>query len=279
MTQPTDRPVTVGLDDSPESQVAAGWAAEEALHRRSRLHLVHASIQEPLTTPPTRTTDWARQLLDEVAGTLAERHPTLTVTTEVLPSAATAGMVDAAEHAEMLVLGSRQRGPVLGSLIGSVGLRVLARTTHPVVLVRHGEQMAGVERDEVVLGIEEPAQAPEPLCGFAFAAAAARQARLRVVHAWRPGTDGRSDEEMRDLTRSALSGALRHWRQRYPSVRVTEDIGAGRAADAMLTASSGAALVTVGRRIERPALSPRIGPVAHATLHHAATPVAVVPHH
>jgi hypothetical protein len=36
--------------------------------------------------------------------------------------------------------------------------------------------------------------------------------------------------------------------------------------------------VVVGRRVHRPALGMRIGPVAHAVLHDAAAPVAVVPH-
>ncbi|WP_372447978.1 universal stress protein [Streptomyces smyrnaeus] len=39
-----------------------------------------------------------------------------------------------------------------------------------------------------------------------------------------------------------------------------------------------ASLLVVGRRVRRPALGPRLGPVTQAALHHATPPVAVVPH-
>ncbi|GGR27498.1 universal stress protein [Streptomyces aurantiogriseus] len=38
-----------------------------------------------------------------------------------------------------------------------------------------------------------------------------------------------------------------------------------------------AGLVVVGRRVHRPVLGLRIGPVTHAVRHHAAAPVALVP--
>ena len=42
--------------------------------------------------------------------------------------------------------------------------------------------------------------------------------------------------------------------------------------------SADASLVVVGRRTRRSPLGPHIGPVAHAVLHHAKAPVAVVAH-
>ncbi|WP_307058653.1 universal stress protein [Streptomyces achromogenes] len=39
-----------------------------------------------------------------------------------------------------------------------------------------------------------------------------------------------------------------------------------------------AGLLVVGRRRHRGALAPRLGPVAQAAVHHAACPIAVVPH-
>lgn len=49
-------------------------------------------------------------------------------------------------------------------------------------------------------------------------------------------------------------------------------------AEVLLGAASQAGLMVVGRLINRPAVGPRLGHVAHALLHHAACPVAVVPH-
>ncbi|MFF1323610.1 universal stress protein [Streptomyces chartreusis] len=45
-----------------------------------------------------------------------------------------------------------------------------------------------------------------------------------------------------------------------------------------MDASRDAALVVVGRRSRRAQIGGHVGPVTHALLHHAAAPVAVVPH-
>ncbi len=52
----------------------------------------------------------------------------------------------------------------------------------------------------------------------------------------------------------------------------------GTAAGHLVEASKEASLLIVGRRIRRAAVGAHIGPVTHAVLHHATTPVAVVPH-
>ncbi|MFE5165490.1 universal stress protein [Streptomyces sp. NPDC056697] len=52
----------------------------------------------------------------------------------------------------------------------------------------------------------------------------------------------------------------------------------GHAAEDLLGAASQPGLMVVGRPIDRPAVGLRLDHVAHALLHHAACPVAVVPH-
>ncbi len=76
----------------------------------------------------------------------------------------------------------------------------------------------------------------------------------------------------------AVVAALRPWCEKFPEVAVTESVTEGRAADELISASAGAALVVVGRRIRESRLGTHLGPVAHAALHHAPCPVAVVPH-
>ncbi|MFD0345910.1 universal stress protein [Kitasatospora aburaviensis] len=49
-------------------------------------------------------------------------------------------------------------------------------------------------------------------------------------------------------------------------------------ARAVVEASATAELVVIGRRRRPHDLGPRLGRVAHAVLHHAHAPVAVVPH-
>jgi nucleotide-binding universal stress UspA family protein len=52
----------------------------------------------------------------------------------------------------------------------------------------------------------------------------------------------------------------------------------GSAAHHLVDASRDAALVVVGRRNQHTPVGGHIGPVVQAVLHHAAAPVAVVPH-
>ncbi|NYV77289.1 universal stress protein, partial [Streptomyces sp. UH6] len=61
-------------------------------------------------------------------------------------------------------------------------------------------------------------------------------------------------------------------------VRVSEVSRTGGAADHLLDAAAAASLVVVGRRVRRGTLGIHIGPVAHAVMHHATVPVAVVAH-
>ena len=47
---------------------------------------------------------------------------------------------------------------------------------------------------------------------------------------------------------------------------------------ALVQSVFGAELLVVGRRLHRPPLAPRLGPVAHAALHHVTCPIAVIAH-
>ena len=75
----------------------------------------------------------------------------------------------------------------------------------------------------------------------------------------------------------AAREALAPWRERYPDVPVAEHVELGSAGQVLLSVSGGAQLLVVGRRARRGAVGPRIGSVAHAALHLAPCPVAVVP--
>ncbi|MEU9573566.1 universal stress protein [Streptomyces massasporeus] len=61
-------------------------------------------------------------------------------------------------------------------------------------------------------------------------------------------------------------------------VPVVHTVDLARPSGVVPKAAAQAGLVVVRRRTHRPALGVRIGPVAQAVLHHAAAPVAVVPH-
>ncbi|GAU71381.1 paraquat-inducible protein A [Streptomyces sp. NBRC 110611] len=75
-----------------------------------------------------------------------------------------------------------------------------------------------------------------------------------------------------------ITEALKPWRQRFPSVEVSEQSPIGGPARLLLHAADGADLVVVGRRVRQGSLGTHIGSVTHALIHHCPAPVAVIAH-
>ncbi|MFF7558126.1 universal stress protein [Streptomyces olivaceus] len=287
------RPITAGVDGSEESVAALAWAAREAVRRRAPLHVVHSWHHETQEAAGAGGRDaqerWVRDAVAGAVRTVTERHPELTVTTEVREGDAVAALLAAAADAETLVLGSRGHGAVVGFLLGSVGQQVIAGAGGPVVLVRAGDGAAAEAAGrEVVVGQQGEPEDSADVIGFAFEAAAARGATVRAVRAWAlptvftysPGSMALADEAggLEQYERKALGEALGPWRERFPDVPVVEHVEMGSAGQVLLSVAANAQLMVVGRRARRTAVGARIGSVAHGVLHHAACPVAVVPH-
>ncbi|GHF66533.1 universal stress protein [Kitasatospora xanthocidica] len=283
--------VLAGIDGSPQSTAAAHWAAEEAVRTGAALRLVHAwpwltdgvsSFAEPDDLP-----DVVQRTLTEAAEDLRGRYPDLAVRTDAVLDAPVDGLVAAAGDAELLVLGSRGLGGFTGLLLGSVSMAVAGRSEVPVVVVREaGEAREAADGTaEVVVGVDGHAPEEEVLA-FAFREAALRGVRVRAVHGWDlPPLFGYAGgavpaaeiAQLEALEAKLLSLALAGPRERHPDVAVVEDVRLG-AARGLVEASTGAALVVVGRRHRPVDFGPRLGRIAHAVLHHAEAPVAVVPH-
>ncbi|MFM9632600.1 MULTISPECIES: universal stress protein [Streptomyces] len=297
--------VSAGVDGSAESLAAAHWAAREALRRGASLRLVHAWTWHPraASSVPADLSerDWAQQTMDRVVGSVRAAHPGLRIVDQLVSGSAVDALLAAVEESELLVLGSRGLSGVAGFLVGSVSQRVVARSPRPVALVRAGETAAdehlptpgGVSPEEipaipyrdVVLGLDTRRPCDE-LIEFAFEAARRYGTALHVIHAFSvPSADGAdlhavtgTGPEFLAAQKRAVIATLRPWCEKFPAVSVTETVSEGRAATALVRASSGASLVVVGRRTRDGHLGTHIGPVTHAALHHAGCPAAVVPH-
>ncbi|MFF3612043.1 universal stress protein [Streptomyces sp. NPDC002580] len=298
------RTITVGLDGSAESRAAAEWAAREAKLRGLPLKIVHVwePVPEPMAQAPLLGAEtqqhWTERIPRETAEGLRLRHPGVDVTSEQLSGHPGTRLTEAAESAELLVLGSRAMGGVGGFMVGSVGLSTVAHTRRPVVLVRAEQQVSDEhEMDEV--GIPSAATAFRPvvlgldihhpddeLIEFAFDAAQRRATSLRVVHGWFPPpyyaygmpVNPPLHEALALSESQNLANALRPWRHKYPDVEVVEESRYGSAALFIVDASHTASLVVVGRRVRRNPVGSHIGHVTHAVLHHSTAPVAVVAH-
>ncbi|MFD8235544.1 universal stress protein [Streptomyces sp. NPDC059696] len=290
------RPITAGVDGSEESLAALAWAAREAVRRDRPLRVVHAwrvqtpeLIESAVATDADSQAQWVHGAMTEAVGTVTERHPDLEVTTDVIEGPVADTLVTAAADAEMLVLGTRGHGRVVGFLVGSVGQQVIAEATRPVVLVRAGDRSSSEAAGrEIVVGQQGDPEDSADALRFAFETAAARGATVRVVRAWSlppvfaysPGSLKLLDEAggLEPYERKSLAAAVRPLRERFPDVPVEEHVEMGSASQVLLSVAGTAQLMVVGRRAHRTAVGARIGSVAHGMLHHADCPVAVVPH-
>jgi nucleotide-binding universal stress UspA family protein len=289
------RPITAGVDGSQESLAALAWAAREAVRRDRPLRVVHAwRVQTPelietaVATDADSQAEWVHSAVTEAVGTVTEQHPDLAVTTDVIEGAVADTLVAAAADAEMLVLGSRGHGRIVGFLLGSIGQQVIAEAVRPVVLVRAGDRPSSEAAGrEIVVGQQGDPEDSADALRFAFETAAARGATVRVVRAWSlppvfaysPGSLKLLDDAggLEPYEQKSLAAAVRPFRDRFPEVPVEEHVEMGSASQVLLSVAGTAQLMVVGRRAHRTAVGARIGSVAHGMLHHADCPVAVVP--
>lgn len=289
------RAIAVGVDGSAESLAAADWAAVEAALRGAPLRIVHAWLPQSTDVTLARSGDeqvaaadaFVREAVTRVSG----RHPDLTIASEVVQATPVDTLLKEAERSEMLVLGSRGHGALIGFLLGSYGQQVIANAPGPVVSVRAGTGTEASPRSDgagdVVVGQHGEPEDSETVLRFAFEAAAARGTAVRAVRAWtlpplysyNTGVLHVADEAggLEPLEQQALTRALAPWRERFPDVPVVEHVEIGSAGQVLLAATPDASLLVVGRRTRRSPVGTRIGSVAHAALHHAGCPVAVVP--
>ncbi|MFF9479277.1 universal stress protein [Streptomyces sp. NPDC014733] len=290
--------ITVGLDGSAESLAAARWAADEAERRRAVLRLLHAWIllaAEGPDTPPDRDQNaGARRLVEEALDEVRADHPDLRIIEDLVGSEAVPALLRAAEGSRLLALGSRALTAWESYVLGDVSLEVVGRAGRPVVLVREGwsgrPAFRGAEAEDVPvpaphlvvgMGLKGPCDA---LLSFAFDAAARRDLPLHAVHgvalpvtAYAPwGIDPDAAGQFVKERDEVLRETLRPWRERFPGVEVAVTVRTENPTRALVHSAPGAVLLAVGRRRRR-AFAPRVGPVAHAAMHHAVCPVAVVP--
>lgn len=288
------RPVVVGVDGSQGSDIAVGWAAQEAGRRHLPLRVVHATVPTHLpamrSTAVAVTTEWKQQAQKIAAdGVAAARRmdPTLTVELKVrLNEAPARALSDEADSAELLVLGARGSGFAMLRL-GSTAVQLVKLTSSPVVVVREpaAEVKPGPAVGQIVVGVDG-SEASRRAARFGFGEAALRGTGLTVVHAWTtpphpalrtfeaPGGVDWSFLESQAAT--TLSQSIATARQHFPDVAVNERLINDQPADALLDASRGAELLVVGSRGLGGLTGRFLGSVSHGAVHRAHCSVAVV---
>ena len=159
--------IVVGVDGSPGSRAALSWALDMAARRGARLDVVAAFRADFYWMDPylvdrdriaavrTDTEARARALVDEVR---AERAATgvpgeveVPVQVEVAAGVPAEHLVRIAEGADLLAVGSRGRGAVRSTLLGSVALHCSTHALCPVVVVHPS---TGAVQPRVVVGLD-----------------------------------------------------------------------------------------------------------------------------
>jgi nucleotide-binding universal stress UspA family protein len=277
--------IIVGYDGSPEARAAGAWALDEASRTGAPVEFVHA-VEWPSFAPATRTIGappvWPegetdrdlKGLMNEVVANAAQSHPQVEVRTFTENAPAAATLRDRSAGAGMVVLGSRGHNAIAG--IGSVSVAVSAHAHCPVVVVRDTTPPTG----RVVVGVDD-SDCAQLAVAFAFRQAAARDAAVHIVRAWKPlppKPNGPSliAERVAAAEQRALDELTTRWQQDFPDVTVTGKLVAQHPVQALTQESEHAQLLVVGSRGRGALRGALLGSVSQHLLRHASCPVAVV---
>lgn len=136
-----EAPVVVGVDGSPASDAAIDFAVEAADAAGCPLVAVHTWWDtllgpelEPLLDWGAISVDEHRVLAEQLAGRSA-KHPDVAVSTVLERSHPSRVLLEQAQGARLLVVGTRGRGGFAGLVLGSVSRRMVHRAPCPVAVV------------------------------------------------------------------------------------------------------------------------------------------------
>lgn len=135
-----DLPVLLGIDGSPSSEAAIGFAFDEASRRRVDLLALHA--WSDVAVFPFLGMDWHKyedqghEILGERLAGWQEHYPDVTVRRSIVCDKPARWLIDESRHSQLVVVGSRGRGGISSMLLGSVSASVVESALAPVAVVR-----------------------------------------------------------------------------------------------------------------------------------------------
>lgn len=254
--------VILALDGSAANAVAERWVAERCAPFAVDVEVTTVLEHAPLAAGyPDVERDRRRERLDRVADRLRERLPDASVHVEMRQGDIVDELLEASKTAELLVVGMTYVDTIDELAHLPLGLRLAGRTGGVLVVVPTAWLGGG---SGVVVGWDPDAASDTAL---AFAAREARHAAsaMTIVHA----ASGARPRE--------LDVAAERIRVSHPGIPVNVVPGERSAADAILEAARGAALVVIGSHGRGPLEDLLIGSVSEHVLARSSVPVAVAP--
>ena len=256
--------IVVGVDGSAHARQALRFALAEAALRGARVVVVGSWAVPPLAATGvgmipafdllrTELADSASEVLSRELAEVADAAACAEVEQHVAQGDAAGVLVEAAAGAELLVVGSRGRGGVTGTVLGSVSRACLHHAPCPVAVVHDA---GPTERSRIVVGVDGSPGASAAL-EWACAEARLRDVGVYAVCAydepWGIASLGMSSAaavaELRTALAADAEGALDAAQTAAPEgVGVTGEAVQGAAGPALVSASDGSALLVVGSR-------------------------------
>jgi nucleotide-binding universal stress UspA family protein len=147
--------IVCGIDGSPDSQAALAYATELAEQLDARLVLAHVVEPAPSpyatigpvagATPPSFSIMVEREAEgDRLLGELVQARGIDRAERRVVTGFPAEGLADLAddEGAQLIVVGSRGRGPLRSALLGSVSTTLIGLARCPVLVVPPGAMIS-----------------------------------------------------------------------------------------------------------------------------------------
>lgn len=138
--------IVVGVDGSESSKAALVWAVRQAGLTGSTLEAVTAWRYPPMyggyglapvsAVDPVNFDEIAAKTLGEAIAEAVDPASPVAITTKVAEGNPAQVLLEAAEGAELVVVGSRGHGGFAGTLLGSVSQHVASHAPCPVVIIR-----------------------------------------------------------------------------------------------------------------------------------------------
>ncbi|MDN5916476.1 MAG: universal stress protein [Pseudonocardia sp.] len=134
--------VVVGVDGSPGSLAALRWAVREASERGQTVQAViawHFPVPSPVgnvaTVDERHPVIAAEEILASALVEAGVADDNAMVTTTPVEGHPAEVLMQLAERADLLVVGSRGHGRIFGALLGSISQYVASRAACPVVVI------------------------------------------------------------------------------------------------------------------------------------------------
>lgn len=135
----------VGVDGSEPSKQALRWAIDQARGTGATVEAITtwtypSGYGISAIADPGELTDLMRKVLADAITEVAGEQPPVPVDARVLEGHPAQVLLQAAEGAQLLVLGSRGHGTFVSALLGSVSQYCVHHAPCPVVIIRGGEE-------------------------------------------------------------------------------------------------------------------------------------------